>query len=85
MFHKPRYVEQLKYYEDTPSKGEVEADSINHLDGNYYRPFTSRQLFVNRISECDQIVSVYMCDRSSLCGMMIIVNVLYYRLGWNTK
>ena len=68
MMKQPRYVDQLRYYEDKPYRNEIEADSVNHLDNTYYRPFAKNQLTINRVVTCDLLIINYKCRRSSLCG-----------------
>lgn len=58
---------------------EVEADSVNHLDNNYYKPFFSnRVLNVNSVSSCGQFRTISVCGRSSLCGKSLVI---LYKVG----
>lgn len=68
----PKYVEGIKYYEDTPSKHpEVEAVSIDKLDDAYYKPFQAKyNPIINRArttSNCEDISSLYVCGETRFC------------------
>jgi len=69
--HRPRYVEKLHFYEDTPARNsETDAVSLEGVDDTYYRPFSDKHLFgeAKSYSNCESILSTYVCQDSPLCG-----------------
>ncbi len=77
-----RYVEKLKYYEDTPGKNrETEAVSMNSIDDTYYRPFSNKPLLLQAraSSTCDAIQSVFICTSTPLCVWDNVLNNCFIR------
>ena len=66
-----KYVEKLHYFEDAPTLGSLEANTIDRLDENFYLPFQSGQIkhvSVTDSSNCDSFNSPYVCQGSHFCG-----------------
>lgn len=64
-----KYVERLRYFDDAPTLRNYEANTIDKLEEDYYKPFQTRNL--RRIlvtSNCDTFTSPFSCQASVLCG-----------------
>jgi hypothetical protein len=80
-----KYVERLRYFEDAPTVGMLEANTIDRLNEDYYNPFLTRNLRNVPIisSSCANFRNPYDCQNTSSCGWDGTLSSCYVMPGSN--
>lgn len=65
-----KYVDRLRYFEDAPTLGSSEANTIDKLDEAYYSPFETRNFNPIPVSTitCEHFRNPYDCQSGGPCG-----------------